>query len=289
VVEIGWGLPLVWSPEALRSRIDYYHRHGIKASMSGTLLEYSVMKNQVEETLRKAKGLGFDLVEVSDGIIELTAYEKARLAERARSHGMGFLYAVGKKDPAAQPTPQEISEQLDTGLKLNPFKVVLEGRERGREVGIYDGEGNIRWNVLRQITAAFDYRDMIFEAPSELQQAALILELGPDVNLGNVSLGSVATLQSERLGLRFDTFGIDRPKSEIRAGPSTKFVLFAIRNYQPIDQKGIAGVTQLPRRTIQKALEYLVSQKLVIEHPSFEDRRSRIYRTPSYSPMEKVR
>ena len=90
------------------------------------------------------------------------------------------------------------------------------------------------------------------------------------------------------MGLRFDTFGIDRPAGKLKGGPATKFVLFAVRNYQPIDQRGIAAITQLPKRTIQKALEGLVSQGLVMEHASFEDRRNKLYRTPSFSPMEKV-
>jgi phosphosulfolactate synthase len=279
IVEIGWGLPLIWREEGVRSRIRFYQELGLKVSMSGTLLEHATVQGQVDGMLEKARALGFDMVEVSDGIIELTPDEKAKLAKKAKGSGFEVLYTVGKKDPGGQLSIQENLSQIEAGLKLDPFKVVLESRERGRGVGIYDQEGNVKWQVLRSITAAFDHRRLVFEAPSELQQAALILELGPDVNLAHVALSSIASLQAERLGLRFDTFGVDRPKEEIKAGPSIKFVLFAVRNYQPIDQKGIASITQLPKRTIQKALEELVAQKLVSEHRSFEDRRSKIYRT----------
>jgi DNA-binding MarR family transcriptional regulator len=67
-----------------------------------------------------------------------------------------------------------------------------------------------------------------------------------------------------------------------------KFVLFVIKHHQPIDQHGIAAATQLPRRTIQKAIEYLLQHKMITEHTSFEDRRSKIYRTPSVSPMDRI-
>jgi phosphosulfolactate synthase len=278
LVMIGWGLSLVWGETGLRSRIQYYHDEGVKVALSGTLIERSFQGGGAAKTLQMAKDLSFDFVEISDGIIDMTAEVKASLVAAAKQMGFAVLYTVGKKDPSAQPSQGEMLVQIREGLKLEPYKVLIESRERGRGVGIYDEEGNVRWPQLRSITGTYDHEDLIFEAPSEAQQAALILELGPRVNLGHVALGSVATLQSERMGLRFDTFGIIRPKEELRAGPSVKFVLFAIRNHQPIDQKGIAATTQLPRRTIQKALDDLLKSGLITEHPSFEDRRSKVYR-----------
>lgn len=288
IVEIGWGLPLVWNEDALRSRIEYYHGRGIKVSASGTLLEHAVLERTVEPLLKALHGAGFDVIEVSDGIIDMTAEQKQNLVRKVRGSGFDFLYTVGKKDPLAQLPLQETLEQINMGIGLKPVKVVVEGREIGKGVGIYDNEGNVKWDVLRSVVSRFDFQDLIFEAPLETQQAALILELGPEVNLGNVSLGSVASLQAERMGLRFDTFGVDRPAGRLKGGPATKFVLFTVRNYQPIDQRGIAAITQLPKRTIQKALEGLVSQGLVMEHVSFDDRRNKLYRTPSFSPMERV-
>ncbi|HYB04366.1 MAG TPA: MarR family winged helix-turn-helix transcriptional regulator, partial [Nitrososphaerales archaeon] len=58
-----------------------------------------------------------------------------------------------------------------------------------------------------------------------------------------------------------------------------KFVLFVIRNYQPVNQQQLVSMTRLPLRTVQKALEQLLKNKVITEHPDFEDRRSRIYRT----------
>lgn len=288
-VQFGWGLPFVWKEQGVLDRIGYYHSMGVEVVMSGTLIEHAILEGSLEETLSKARAMKFDKIEVSDGIIDMTLSEKAAIVEKVRGLGFSVFYTVGKKDPAAQPAPSEIVSQIEAGLKLHPFKVVLESRERGRGVGIYDAEGNVRWPLLRSITGAFDHRDLIFEAPLDLQQAALILELGPEVNLAHVGLGSVATLRTERLGLRFETFGIERPREDLKGGPSVKFVLFAVRNYQPIDQKGIAALTQLPRRTIQKALDDLLDRKLITEHPNFEDRRTKIYRTTGASTSARIR
>ncbi len=281
IVEVGWGLPLVWREEALKSRVGYFRDRGIRVSMSGTLLEYARFNGIEDSMLKMASSVGMDLVEVSDGIIDMTVEQKADLARKVKAVGLDFLYTVGKKDPAAQPSQSEILEEVAEGLSLHPFKVVIEGRERGKGVGIYEEDGNVRWPLLHAILGRFEKNDMIFEAPLDAQQAALILELGPEVNLGNVAIGSVATLQSERLGLRFDTFGVERPEKALTGGPSVKFVLFVVTQHQPIDQKEIVRVTGLPRRTVQKALEGLLAKKMVTEHPSFQDRRSKIYRTPS--------
>ncbi|HUI86753.1 MAG TPA: phosphosulfolactate synthase [Nitrososphaerales archaeon] len=289
IVEIGWGLPLVWREDSIISRVKFYKRHGISVSLSGTLLEYFFFQNRTDAILDKAQRLGFDTIEISDGIIDMTKDQKARIVRAVKSRGLDYLVAVGKKDPATQLSLPETISQIGTALALEPRKVVLEGRARGRDVGIYDSEGEIRWNLLRAITDAFDHRDLVFEAPLENQQDALIAEFGPDVNLGNVALASIASLQSERLGLRFETFRVKRSKEPLSGGPSVKFVLFVIRHYQPIDQRGIAAASQLPRRTIQKAVEYLLLHKLITEHSSFEDGRSKIYRTPSVSLMDRAR
>jgi phosphosulfolactate synthase len=285
IVEIGWGLPLVWKEEAVAARIKYFRKFGIRVMMSGTLLEHSIFQNSTGALLRKAQKLGFDLIEISDGIIDLDLDEKTKLAKLVRADGFDYLIAVGKKDPSEQLLPEETISQVADALSLSPVKVVLEGRERGRSVGIYDDNGNVRWNLLRSITSRLDHKQIIFEAPSETQQAALIQELGPNVNLGNISLASIASLESERQGLRFDTFGIDRPQKHLSGGPSVKFVLFVIRTYQPIDQRQIVTMTHLPRRTVQKAVEYLAKNKLITEHPSFVDRRSKVYRAQSAAPQ----
>jgi phosphosulfolactate synthase len=288
IVEIGWGLPLIWREEALTSRIKYYKKNGIRVSVSGTLLEHSIFHNTLEATLKKVRRLGFDTIEISDGIIELSSEDKMKIAKDIKFRGFDVLLTVGKKDPSTQLSVAETVSEIEALLSVNPLKVVLEGREMGRGVGIYDESGSIKWNVLRSITSRVDQREIIFEAPRENQQASLILELGSDVNLGNVSLSSIAVLESERQGLRFDTFGIDRPHKEISGGPSVKFVLFVVRNYQPVDQQQIATMTRLPLRTVQKAIEQLLKNKLVTEHLNFEDRRSKIYRTTgAASPLSR--
>ncbi|WP_263849153.1 phosphosulfolactate synthase [Lacticaseibacillus nasuensis] len=48
---------------------------------------------------------------------------------------------------------------------------------------------------------------LIFEAPLKAQQVALILQFGPQVNLGNIAHDEVTALETLRRGLRGDTVG----------------------------------------------------------------------------------
>jgi phosphosulfolactate synthase len=86
--------------------------------------------------------------------------------------------------------------------------VIIEARESGTNVGIYDEKGNVRLDEWQAIVAGLgDSRsDVIWEAPLKNQQVTLISQCGPNINLGNVKPNDVLGLEALRSGLRFDTF-----------------------------------------------------------------------------------
>jgi len=47
--------------------------------------------------------------------------------------------------------------------------------------------------------------EVIWEAPLKKQQIALIQQLGPNVNLGNIQVTNLLALEALRTGLRADT------------------------------------------------------------------------------------
>ncbi len=78
-------------------------------------------------------------------------------------------------------------------------KIILEAN-LGYNVGLYDEKGNIKWNLLSAITSKISPNSIIFEAPLEIQQAVLIAEFGQRVNLGEVKLENVVSIESQRRG-----------------------------------------------------------------------------------------
>ena len=278
IAKIGWGLPLLLSRERVRERVKRYHDVAIEVSTGGTLLEYAVVHNRVGQMLDEARELGFDLVEISSGIIELSRVQIERLADQVRQRNLDFMIEVGKKDPQHQLSLKETNAQIAHARTLRPRRVIIESRESGRGVGIYDTDGAIKWDWVRSITAEHPPESLLFEAPMEAQQIQLLRELGAEANLGNVSLASVAPLATERLGLRGDTFGSIRHSRPVKGPPAAKFLFFLLETYRGLDQTQLAHMSRLPRRTVQSALESLRRQGLVQEAISLHDSRRREYR-----------
>ncbi|HEV2317865.1 MAG TPA: phosphosulfolactate synthase [Thermoplasmata archaeon] len=278
IVKIGWGLPLLLSRDKLRERIRFYHDLGAEVSTGGTLLEYSVVRDRTPAFMDEARELGFDLIEISDGIIDLARTQIERLTRDVERRGLDVLIEVGKKNPQNQLSLRETLDRVEHARSLKPRKVIIESRESGRGVGIYDGEGGIKWDWVRTILSDHPLEDLIFEAPQESQQIALLVELGQETNLGNVAMTSIAPLASQRLGLRGDTFGALRSSRSVKGPPATKFLYFLLETYRGLDQSELVRLSRLPRRTVQSALVELRKQGLVREGVSLVDSRRREYR-----------
>jgi len=278
IAKIGWGLPLLLPREKVRERVHLYHEVGVEVCTGGTLLEYAIAHDRAPQMMDEAKALGFDLIEISSGIIELSFAQIERLAEAVRKRGLEFLIEVGKKDPQHQLSLKETNAQVAHARTVGPRRVIIESRESGRGVGIYDSDGAIKWDWVRSILSEHPAEELILEAPQEVQQVQLLRELGAEVNLGNVALSSVAPLASERLGLRGETFGMIRHARAIAGPPAAKFLYFLLETYRGLDQTQLAHMSRLPRRTVQSALESLRRQGLVQETISLHDSRRREYR-----------
>jgi phosphosulfolactate synthase len=114
---------------------------------------------------------------------------------------------VGKKDPTEQPPPSELADQALQDLAWGAEHVIVEARESGLGIGIYDGTGNISVAAVDTIAGAMGDRvdRLIWEAPLKIQQSELIKRFGPNVGLGNIDPHKVVALEALRAGLRFET------------------------------------------------------------------------------------
>ncbi len=278
VVKIGWGLPLLVARDRLRERIEEYHDVGVLVATGGTLLEYAVAHERETQMLDEARELGFDLIEISSGIIEFSPGQLERLADQVARRSLEYYIEVGRKDPKHQLSLKETIAQIGHARGLKPSRVIVEGRESGRSVEIYDDAGAIKWDWVRALLAEHPREELLFEAPFESQQVQLLQELGAETNLANVEFDSVAALATERLGLRGETFGTIRRSRTVRGPPAAKFLYFLLETYRGLDQTQLSQMSRLPRRTVQSALDSLRRQGLVQEAVSLHDSRRREYR-----------
>jgi phosphosulfolactate synthase len=277
MVKIYGAYPLLISEEHLIKRIDFYHKNNVLVSTGSTLTEYAIRENTFEKFVEESKIAGFDIIEISENNIHLSLEEKKKIIKIMESHDLRHQWKIGKKDPRRQLTLDETIKGINEALEINQEKIILEAN-LGYNVGIYDEKGDIKWNLLSAITSKISPNNIIFETPLEVQQAVLIAEFGQRVNLGEVKLENVVSIESQRRGfLSKASFSISPVKKGPEGSPATKFIYYIIRNKHPVEQSELIYMTNLPRRTVQASIEELRNQGLIIEKNSLDDTRKKVY------------
>lgn len=207
IVKLSFGTPALYPTDVLTRKIALCREYDVDVCPGGTLLEIAVAQNIVRDFLLIARSCGFSCIEVSDGTINIPQKSRHSLIRRCRKLGFKVLTEVGKKDPALNKSPEELASQMESDLDDGAFKVIVEARESGKGVGIFDKSGQVKAGDLEQIVSLVRQTDMIlWEAPMKEQQVELLLRFGPNVNLGNVPPSDVLSLEALRLGMRSDTF-----------------------------------------------------------------------------------
>lgn len=205
-VKLGFGSSAALDADLLRRKVARLVEAGISVYPGGTLLEAAWATGRLAAFLARARELGFDAVEVSDGTVEMPAEARRAAIERALDAGLTVISEVGRKDPRRQPTPAEMADRAEADLALGVALVTIEARESGRGTGIFDAEGHVEEAVLDALLAGIGDRSRIlWEAPLHHQQAYLIVRFGANVNLANIAPGEVLALEALRRGLRFET------------------------------------------------------------------------------------
>jgi phosphosulfolactate synthase len=191
----------------LRRKLELLAQHDLLTYPGGTLLEAAIVQQHCRVYMRRARELGFRAVEISDGTIDLPADRRRRVIACARDAGLVAITEVGKKDPKRQPEAAELAEQALKDIEWGAAWVIVEARESGRGIGIYDETGALKGDFLeemaRHLGDAIDR--LIWEAPRKDQQAALVRRFGTNVSLGNIAAREALALEALRSGLRFET------------------------------------------------------------------------------------
>lgn len=276
-VKVGWTLSMLLTEQTLSERIRRYRDMGIPVSHGGTLLEMAVHRGRVDDVLRRLLAVGFNSIEISEGVLDMPQRMKQGIAEFAHSNGLHLNVEVGKKNPRNQLSLDETIQRIGESNDLEPEFIIVEGRESGRSVEIFDDLGEIKWDWVNRIVEESPKKRLMFEAPQERQQIELVIRLGSGVNLGNVFVNSVAALETQRRGMRGDTFGILDTTVKVRGPPSNKFVYYIVANHGPIDQASIMELTGINRKTLQTSLSELTDSGLIRASIDRKDLRRRVY------------
>jgi phosphosulfolactate synthase len=205
-IKLTFGTSAFLDIDYLAEKVEMVKDYDIYICPGGTFLEVSVWQGAYQKYLKRCKELGFNAVEVSDGTIEIDMKTRADCIKRAVDMNFMVVSEVGKKDPNEKVATAKMHEEIAADLKNGAFKVIVEAREAGKGVGIYDQEGKPKSDEIDAIIKGVDdIGKLEWEAPIKDQQQFLILRFGPNVSLGNVPPEDILALEALRQGLRGDT------------------------------------------------------------------------------------
>ena len=203
LVKFTFGTSALYPKKVLADKIQMIRQAGIGVFPGGTLLEVAVYQGKARQYIKRAAELGFNFMEISDGTVPINSATRYRLFDLCRIEGFHVISEVGKKDPLAW---EKISaEEIRADLAHGAVKVIIEARESGKGIGIYDENGKVKEICLERLSENIPVERVMWESPLKSQQAELINRFGPNVNLGNIPSSDVIALESLRSGLRADT------------------------------------------------------------------------------------
>ncbi|MEW6045191.1 MAG: phosphosulfolactate synthase [Bacillota bacterium] len=207
--KLAFGSTLLYRPEQVAAKVREARSAGVEVYPGGTLLEMARELGQPDAVLDELRRLGFAWVEVSDGTFELSPERRASLIRLAVERGFSVISEVGSKDPARAFVPELAAAQVEADIACGARYVVIEARDTGQGVGVFNEEGRLRLDRWQTFLERLVHpQHVIWEAPRPEQQRELLMLMGPDVGLGNVQVPDIFTLAAMRWGLRADTLKV---------------------------------------------------------------------------------
>jgi phosphosulfolactate synthase len=203
-IKFGWCTSLL--TKDLEKKINCALSHDIKIFFGGTFFEKALMQGKLDRFYQYLKQWNCQFMEISNGTINLDQKEKVKHIKDF-SQEFKVLSEVGYKDSqrSLELYPAQWIECMTQDLEAGAVKVIAEARESGHS-GICRADGEIRYGLISEIIdSSLSMDDVIFEAPTKTLQVYFTRRLGSDVNLGNITINDVLSLETLRLGLRADT------------------------------------------------------------------------------------
>jgi phosphosulfolactate synthase len=201
LIKLGFGTSIITNK--LHEKIRLYKSAGLKPYFGGTLFEAFAVRDMVDDYRRFLDEYEMEMVEVSDGVMELDHQLKCQYITTL-SKDFTVLSEVGTKLKGKEISNDKWISFMQTELQAGAWKVIAEARESGN-MGIYNDDGSANFELVLDIKKALDPDTILWEAPLKPQQVWFIKLLGPNVNLGNIAPEEIIPLETLRLGLRGDT------------------------------------------------------------------------------------
>jgi phosphosulfolactate synthase len=197
----------------MKKRVELYQEYDSKPYCGGTFFEKCYYQNKLTEYHMYLLDLGIEWVEVSNGTIDIPIQERLSIISQFKKD-FHVIAEVGSKDSNQDLPISTWKNEMELLLEAGCDYVITEGRDSGTS-GIYEKSGNIKSDLIHELLKGIDHNKIIFEAPSSKHQMYFIKEIGANVNLGNIKLSDVLVLETQRCGLRSETFYLEEEECKL--------------------------------------------------------------------------
>jgi phosphosulfolactate synthase len=191
-----------------RRKIAAAAGHGVPVVTGGGPFEIAVAQGELAAYLDLCAELGVARVECGEGFTELPVNAEVVVA-MAHARGLAVQFELGRKH-GGRFRGATVGALIGRGrawLDAGALQVVIEARESGRDVGLFDMDGHLDVAAAERFVEAFGPDAVVFEAPTKASQFALLDHFGPGVLLSNVRLEELLRVEIYRRGLHSDAFG----------------------------------------------------------------------------------
>lgn len=205
IFKVATGTARLFPRAHLVEKLSLSRRHQVRPFLGGQMQEYVLHTMGVEalpEHFQEARAVGFDMIEISDNVVELGDGVRDRMIRMVQDAGLAPVGEVGDKRDSSNHAElvQQVKDVLASGAEL----AMIEGQE------LMPG-GTPNQDLIMMLKDNVDVRKCMFElstprvGSTTVQIYAgkkfLVKTFGPDVNLGNVTTDVVIETETTRLGL----------------------------------------------------------------------------------------
>ena len=216
LAKIKTGTARLYAEKLLIRKLKAYRRHRVQPFLGGQFHEY-VFATQGERALprfyRESRRLGFDAIEISDNVVPLTPAQRKKQIRAARDAGLIVYGEVGSKETLSRPAllVSQAADCFAAGAALvliEAAELVTKGRPNRRSLNLIFRELDMK-RVMIELPGP--WIPEVRKCDVEVLKKLLIEEIGPDVNLANVSPEDLIDLETTRVGL-----GVAGPPNSVR-------------------------------------------------------------------------
>lgn len=198
------GIGTAYIEPRLTEKIALFRDCGIPVYFGGTLFEKYYYQKRLPDYFDLLHANRIDWIEISEGTINIGMPEILSLI-KALKNDFTVLVEVGKKKESENFSDDEWIRRIQDVLYAGCSYVVLEGRNTA-DAGIYNANGELNTPLIQRVKNEVPLEKIIVEAATAKSQNQIINILGTNVNLGNIFARDLLLLESQRMGLREDTF-----------------------------------------------------------------------------------